>query len=150
MLSTHTNSALPMFMGEFSHAIDGKSRLTVPSAWRFEEEAEFFMLPSSKGTCLKVMPRQEVERIRAAAAALPGPQRLEVLRAIGSGTRQARLDKAGRLVVPEEFCKSLNLGAEVTLAGAIETFEIWNRQVWDASKAKSAEVAQLHLEQLGL
>ena len=140
----------PLFMGEFRHALDGKGRITIPADWRFEEEAEFFLIPASSGLCLKVMPRDEIERIRAAAAGLIGPQRLEVLRALGSGTRQARLDKAGRLVLPPEFCRLLNLSGEVTLAGAIETFEIWSSRAWDNAKSKNVAVATPHLAQFGL
>ncbi|MEY5009095.1 MAG: hypothetical protein RLZZ253_234 [Verrucomicrobiota bacterium] len=137
-------------MGEFRHAIDGKSRLTIPSAWRYEEEAEFFLRPSSDGQCLKVMPLAEVERVRAQAAQLPGPVRLQLLRELGAGTRQCRLDKAGRLVVPEDFCGALKLAGEVVLAGAIESFEIWNPGAWADAKAKVEAVAVQHLASFGL
>ena len=140
----------PLFMGEFRHAIDGKGRITVPADWRFEEEAEFFLIPSSNGACLKVMPREEIERLRAQAAGLAGPQRLEVLRALGSGTRQCKLDKAGRLVLPPDFCRLLHLSGEVTLAGAIETFEIWSARAWDNAKSKNIALATPHLAQFGL
>ena len=137
-------------MGEFRHAIDGKSRLTIPSAWRYEEEAEFFLRPSSDGQCLKVMPLAEVERVRAQAAQLPGPVRLQLLRELGAGTRQCRLDKAGRLVVPEDFCGALKLEGEVVLAGAIESFENWNTGAWVEAKAKVEAVAVQHLASFGL
>ncbi len=150
MALTDTNSAPPFFMGEFRHALDGKSRLTVPSAWRVEEEGEFFLIPSSSGACVKVMLRAELERIRGLASALPGPQRLEVLRSLGANSRQCKLDKAGRLVVPEEFCKSQSLSGEVTMVGAMETFEIWNTQIWDAARAKTAAIATPHLAEFGL
>ena len=151
MAATHENSAAaPLFMGKFRHSLDGKSRLTIPSDWRFEEEADFFLISSSDGSCLKAMPLQEIERIRSAAAVLPGPQRLEVLRALGSGARKCSLDKAGRLVVPEEFCHELGLEGEVTLSGAIETFEIWNTKAWEAAHAKTTVVATPHLAEFGL
>ena len=150
MSSATTNSAAPLFMGEFSHSLDGKSRVTIPSAWRFEDEAELFLIPSSSRECLKVMPRLEIDRIRARASALTGTQRIETLRALGSGTRQCNLDKAGRLVVPEEFCTALDLSGEVMLAGAIETFEIWNKAAWDNVKAKTEMVAKPLLAEFGL
>ena len=93
---------------------------------------------------------QEIERIRAQAATLSGPQRLEVLRGLGSGTRQCKLDKAGRLVLPPEFCRLLHLSGEVTLAGAIETFEIWNAKAWDNAKSKNTALATPHLADFGL
>ncbi len=150
MATTTSNSSTPVFMGEFRHAIDGKSRITIPSAWRFAEEAEVFLRPSSDGKCLKIMPFSEVERIRVLASSLPGPQRLQVLRELGSGTRQCRLDKAGRLVLPEDFCKRLDLAGDVTLAGAIETFEIWNTRVWESEQSKHAVGAVPHLAEFGL
>ena len=149
-LST-TNSAAPLFTGEYRHAIDGKSRLTVPSNWRFEEEAEFFLIPTTNGNCLKAMPRLELERIRGLADLMTdGQERANVLRVLGSSARQCRLDKAGRLVVPEDFCNALNLSGEVTLAGAMETFEIWNTKHWDATKPKTAVTATPHLARFGL
>jgi MraZ protein len=150
MVTLISNSSAPLFTGEFRHAIDGKSRLTIPSAWRFEEEAEFFLTPSSTGTCLKVITRFEIDRIRSEAAALPGVQRAEVLRALGAATRQCRLDKAGRLVVPEDFTGPLNLSGEVTMIGAMENFEIWNSQTWALTKARTLAVASPHLAAFGL
>ena len=150
MPSNFQNPLPPLFMGEFRHAIDGKGRITIPADWRFAEEAEFFLIPSSSSPCLKVMPRQEIERILAEAVGLPGPQRVEVMRTLGSGARQCKLDKAGRLVVPPEFCRHLNISGEVTLAGAIETFEIWNAKAWENAKSRSATVATSHLAQFGL
>jgi DNA-binding transcriptional regulator/RsmH inhibitor MraZ len=54
------------------------------------------------------------------------------------------------LVVPEEFCQALHLGGEVTLAGAIETFEIWNTAAWEQAKAKTEVIATPHLADFGL
>src|SRR3954470_4389863 len=126
MANNVQNSSAPVFMGEFCHAIDGKNRITIPSAWRFVEEAELFLIPSTTSRCLTVMTRPELDRIRAKAADLPGPQRIAVLRHIGSQGHQVPLDKAGRLSLPENFCSQLKLSGDVTLSGAIETFEIWN------------------------
>ena len=144
------NNAAPMFMGEFCHAIDGKNRITIPSAWRFVDEAELFLIPSTTSRCLTVMTRQELDRIRAKAAALPGPQRIAVLRHIGSQGHQVSLDKAGRLSLPENFCRELKLSGEVTLSGAIETFEIWNTAEWNAAHASTKAVADALLPEFGL
>jgi MraZ protein len=138
MATTIQNSAAPVFMGKFCHALDGKNRLTIPSAWRFEEEVELFLIPSKTSNCLTVMPRAEIERIREKARELSGAQRTALLRRIGSQGHQVTLDKNGRLSLPEEFCKQLKLSGEVTLSGAIETFEIWNSSEWNAAPIEAA------------
>jgi len=144
------NNAAPYFVGEFCHAIDGKNRITIPSEWRFEEEVELFLYPSSTNPCISVMPRAELDRIRAKAGVLPGAQRTAVLRRIGSQTRQVTLDKNGRLSLPEEFCKQFKLTGTVTLSGIVETFEIWNTAEWDAAEAARNAVSDPLLADLGL
>ena len=59
MATTIQNDPAPVFMGEFCHAIDGKNRITIPSAWRPAEKkgTELFLIPSSSANCLTVMPR---------------------------------------------------------------------------------------------
>jgi MraZ protein len=150
MANTIQNNAAPVFMGEFCHAIDGKNRITIPSAWRFAEGIELFLLPSTSSHCLVVMPRPELDRIRAKAADLAGPQRSAVLRHIGSQGHQVTLDKSGRLSLPEEFCLRFKLSGEVTMSGAIEKFEIWNTAEWNAAHASTKAVADALLPDLGL
>ena len=150
MSASIQNNSAPVFMGEFCHAIDGKNRITIPSAWRFEEETQLFLIPSRSSACLTVMPRAELDRIRAKAQELPGPQRIAILRRIGSQGHQLTLDKAGRLSLPENFCRQFKLSGDVTLSGAIETFEIWNTEEWNAAHASTRAVADALLPDFGL
>ncbi len=150
MATNNQNSAVPVFMGEFRHTLDGKNRLTIPSAWRFEEEAELFLIPSSSSPCVTAMPRREIDRIRAKVADLPGPQRAQALRRIGSLGHQVWLDKSGRLSLPENVCRDFKLSGEVTLSGALDIFEIWNTDEWNAAHASTKAVADVILSDLGL
>lgn len=150
MAETIQNNAAPVFMGEFCHSIDGKNRITIPSAWRFDSEVELFLIPSASNKCLKVMPRAELDRVRAKAAVLPGPQKVAFLRHFGSQSRQVTLDKTGRLSLPEEFCRQFKLAGDVTLSGAIETFEIWNTAEWKAAQPGTEAVAGSVMAELGL
>lgn len=140
----------PLFVGEFEHAIDGKNRITIPSEWRFHEEAEFFLMPNSNQTFLKVMPRQEMNRIIAKADTLTGQQRRDFLDTIGAGSRRCVLDKAGRIVVPPDFAKDLRLSGNVMLVGAMQTFNIWNRATWGDHKSRTRTAAMPNLEEFGL
>jgi division/cell wall cluster transcriptional repressor MraZ len=152
MADTFQNSKTPVYVGEFCHAIDGKNRITIPSEWRPADggEAEFFLIPSSTANCLTVMPRHELDRIRTKAAELPGAQRTAALRRIGAMSRQVTLDKHGRLSLPEEFCKQLHLGGNVTLSGVVETFEIWNTTEWTNAQASQKAASDPILADLGL
>jgi MraZ protein len=149
MATTIQNDPAPVFMGEFCHAIDGKNRITIPSAWRFV--TELFLIPSTSQPCLTVMTRMELDRIRAKITAdYKGPQRMAILRHIGSQGHQVELDKAGRLLLPENVCTQLRLSGEVTMSGALETFEIWNTDDWNAAHAGTKAVADALLPDFGL
>ena len=142
--------ALPVFMGNFRHTLDGKNRLTIPSAWRFADEAELFLIPSTTSTCLTAMPRTEIDRIRGGLTELSGTDRTMFLRRLGSLGHQVWLDKNGRLSLPETFCNDLKLDGEVTLNGAIDTFEIWNNAAWSAAHPGTRAVADPILRNFGL
>jgi len=144
------NNAAPCFMGEFCHAIDGKNRITIPSDWRFEEEVELYLYPSTSHNCLRVMPRAELNRIRAKADSMNDADRLAVMRSIGSRSRQVTLDKNGRFSLPEEFCKQFHFSGKVTLSGAVDAFEIWNTTEWNTSGATRKAVSNPLLAGFGL
>ena len=47
-----------MFMGEYSHSIDAKGRLIIPSRFRDELGDEFILTKGLDG-CLSIYPQQE-------------------------------------------------------------------------------------------
>lgn len=52
------------------------------------------------------------------------------LRQLHSRAEHGVCDRQGRLVLPEHFCKDLELKGEVALVGGRSRFEIWNLQKW--------------------
>ena len=133
MATTIQNSAAPAFTGEFRHRIEGKNRITIPAAWRFEEEVDLFMIRKTLEKCIAVMPRAEVERIKTNAAGMSAEERSHFLHFFGRNLRQVTLDKGGRISIPDEFCKRLGIEGEVMLSGSVETFNIWSVADFEAA-----------------
>jgi len=119
-------SAAPVFTGEFRHKIEGKNRITIPSAWRFEQEVDLFMIRKTQAKCISVMPLCEVERIKSVANAKSPKERSAFLDFFGGNLRRVTLDKAGRISIPDDLCKRMNISGEVMLSGSVETFNVWN------------------------
>jgi transcriptional regulator MraZ len=128
MDSASSNSVF--YAGEFRHQIDDKHRVTIPARWRRNGTAEeFLMVPEPNIQFLLVMPPTEFERISAAAENVPGvsPRDLRIyLRQLHSRAQHGTSDKQGRLLLPDDLCKQLNLSGEVALVGGRGRFEIWN------------------------
>jgi MraZ protein len=143
----------PIFSGEFCHGLDSKNRITIPSRWRTGEADEFFLSADASGRFLKVMPTAEFRAVADRVAAVPGlnaQQRQVFLRQFYSRSKQAVADKQGRLVIPVEFCDSLNLRGEIFLVGVHTTFELWNREAWEATKREDATTFDAVANLIGL
>lgn len=125
-MSSNTQScAAPTFAGEFRHRIEGKNRITIPATWRFAEEVELFMMARAEEKCISVMTPDALAEKKATAASLEPEERAAAFHYLGRNLRSVKLDKAGRISIPDDFCKLLGLEGEVMLSGALDTFRIW-------------------------
>jgi len=127
------SNSTPIFSGEFSHALDAKNRVTVPSRWRNTDADEFFLIADRSGAFVRVMPPSQFRSVGEKLASNPAitpKDRAVFLRHFYSRSQQVVVDKQGRLLVPEEFGKKLALDGEVVLVGTHETFELWNPKAW--------------------
>lgn len=122
------------FAGEFRHQIDEKHRVTIPSRWRRNGETEEFLLvPEQNLQCLLVMSPNEFGRLGVSAANASGVSARDLRifqRQLHARAQHGSADKQGRLVLPDDLCKQLDLKGEVALVGGAGRFEIWNLARW--------------------
>lgn len=133
--------------------MDAKNRVTVPSEWLGKEGDVFFVLPAKSN--LSVMPAEELGRQEEKINELlpAGAARQEALRRLYSSARQVEPDKQGRILLPDEYCKKVELSGEVAFVGVKNRFEIWNTAKWSIAAEKEPDVsseARKALEALGL
>jgi MraZ protein len=146
-------SAQPKFAGEFRHAMDAKNRVTIPSRWRQGEIDEFFAIPHLKGGFLMVMPPAEFSRLAEKVEhdpSLKPEERPKFLRQLSSKAQHVTGDKQGRIVLPDEQCKLLNLRGEVVLVGSYYRFEIWDPERWQKTDQEDASTFSYLLERMGV
>jgi MraZ protein len=146
-------SVQPRFAGEFRHAMDAKNRVTIPSRWRQGEVDEFFAIPHLKGGFLMVMPPAEFSRLAEKVEhdpSLKPEERPKFLRQLSSKAQHVTGDKQGRIVLPDEQCKLLNLRGEVVLVGSYYRFEIWDPEKWQKTDEEDASTFSYLLERMGI
>lgn len=121
-----------MFMGQYSHSIDDKGRLIMPSKFREQLGKEFVMTQGSEG-CLFVYSLDEWKKIesRVQEMALSGEKGRKFMRVFFSSAAALELDKQGRVVIPGNLKKFAGLDKEVELIGSVTRIEIWDRVRWD-------------------
>lgn len=131
----------------YQHGIDEKRRVQIPAKWRPESEGtELTMILWPKhqaGSCLRVLPPEEMAALMADIDAMPNgdPNKVVLKRFIGSESVQLTVDKAGRIVLPEAMARAAGIKDEAVLVGLLDRFEIWNPARYENVKAADAVVA---------
>ena len=151
-MSKHTPTPT-VYAGEFRHAVDAKHRVTIPSRWRGPDGEEFFAVPDPAGNFLMILPPQEFDRVKSdveANAAITPADRRKFIRRFYALAQLVSVDKQGRVLLPEEYCRRLALEGEVVLIGSHSRVEIWNSQRWAAATAEEDEVFRRVAGEVGL
>lgn len=131
----------------YRHGVDEKRRIQIPAKWRPDEagtELTVILWPKHHaGACLRVLPPEEMAKLKAVIDAMPNgePSKVVLKRFIGSESTQVTLDKAGRVCLPDEMARAAGLAGEAVLVGLIDQFEIWHPERYEAAKAADAAQA---------
>jgi MraZ protein len=122
----------PMLLGAHEHAIDDKSRLTLPSKFR-GHFADGVVLTRGMDGCLYAYPRAEWERMAEAIGSLDdlSPEGRTMKRFFFSAAAVDEPDRQGRIVVPAGLARHAGLGRDVVVAGVYDHLEIWDRTKWE-------------------
>ena len=121
-----------MFLGEFSHTLDDKGRLTIPSKYREQLAAGLVVTRNPVERCLLVMPLEKWEEVAAKVNALPlaDPGSATFRRAVFSAAENLSPDKQGRILLSPVYVNTRGIEGEVIIAGVHSFIELWQPQRW--------------------
>ena len=109
-----------MFMGEYSHTIDTKGRLIIPSKFR-EELGDEFVLTKGLDGCLSIYPMEQWKIFE---------KKLEALPLTNKNATTCELDRQGRILVPATLREFAGLEKDVVLTGNLNRIEVWSKAKW--------------------
>lgn len=141
-----------MFMGEYSHSIDTKGRLIIPSRFR-ESLGDAFVVTMGLDGCLFVYPNEEWAKIEETFRNVPLTTKdaRKFSRFFFAGAAICEVDKQGRILLPQILREFADLQKEVVLVGVLGRIEIWNRQRWqDANTYDDMDEIAERMAELGL
>ena len=120
-----------MFMGEYSHTIDTKGRLIIPSKFR-EELGETFVVTKGLDGCLFVFSDEEWKAFEIKLKSLPltNKNARQFARFFVAGATPCELDKQGRILVPQTLREFAGLEKDVVLTGNLNRIEVWSKEKW--------------------
>ena len=125
-----------MFLGEFSHSLDEKGRVVMPSKFR-EELDRGCVVTKGQERCLYVFPRERWEEEAGKVLRLPRTDRRarNYQRSFFASAADQLLDRQGRVQVPEVLRAYAGLRKDLVVVGVADHIEIWASDVWSSVAA---------------
>ena len=123
-----------MFFGEYIHALDVKGRIIIPSKFR-EELGERFFITQGLDECLYIFSEAKWTSLLENLQKLPmaSKEARNISRRLIARAAQLEPDKMGRVLIPSVLRDAAGLGKDVSVVGAIDKLEIWNKEKWESA-----------------
>lgn len=143
-----------MFIGEYCYSIDSKNRLGLPVKFR-KQISQGAVVTRGLESCLFLFPKKTWNDLATNISKMPISKAKN--RAFGrlmlAGAMEVKLDKHGRISLPDYLKKYAGLNKKVVVAGVYDRLEIWDENKWKnykkESEKDSSEIAEA-LEGLGI
>jgi MraZ protein len=121
-----------MFLGEYTHAIDEKGRLTIPAKFR-GELASGLVVTRGLDKNLLVFTLKEWDELAQKIARIPisDHSARAFSRRVFSGAVDLVPDKQGRILLPTTLREFANLEDEAVIIGMYNFAEIWSVDAWN-------------------
>jgi len=139
-----------MLIGEYTHTLDPKKRLSLPSKWR-DELGRTLVVTRGLDNCLFVYPLSQWHKISEKIGQLSIGQAdtRSFNRFFLSGAVEVGVDSVGRILVPDFLKDFAKLDSKVVLAGIHDRVEIWDEKRWIEYKTQIEAGADALAEKLG-
>ena len=121
-----------MFLGEYTHNIDQKGRLIIPSKFR-EGLGDQFVITKGLDGCLFLFPNDKWLQFEDKLRQLPISNKAvrTFVRFFTAGGADGTIDKQGRSLIPANLRDYAQLEKEVVIIGVPDRVEIWSKDNWN-------------------
>jgi MraZ protein len=143
-----------MLIGQYTHDLDPKKRLTLPSKWR-TDLGKKVVVTSGLDNSLFVFSVKEWEKVaeKLSQSGFGNVDTRSFNRFILGNAFETDVDAAGRIVIPDTLKDFAHLSSKVVLAGMYSRIEIWEEHAWKSNIAKvngEADALAGKLDELGI
>lgn len=138
-----------MLIGEYTHTLDPKKRLSLPSKFR-REMGKKVVVTRGLDKCLFIYSVKQWGQISEKIAELSIGQADSrgFNRFILSGAVETDVDTAGRILVPDFLKDFARLKGKVIVTGVHTRIEVWNEKAWNEYKGRIEKQADALAEKL--
>jgi len=139
-----------MLIGEYTHRLDDKKRLSLPSKFR-KELGKKIVITHGLDNCLFIYPLKEWLKVSEKLSGLGVGQADSrgFNRFMLGGAVEVSLDSIGRILVPDFLKEFAKLKSKVTVIGVHSRVEIWDQKIWNDYKKQIEKKADILAQKLG-
>ncbi|MBE0433028.1 division/cell wall cluster transcriptional repressor MraZ [candidate division WOR-3 bacterium] len=137
------------FRGFFTHSLDERKRLAIPSQFRSmlgrESEGRVILTPGYDHE-IAVYPLavwEEIENRELLSLSMDYLKSRRYRRHFTFGIKEDRLDAQGRILIPDFLLKHAQIAKEVVIIGEINYIELWSPEYYDSF---ATEIEKSYLE----
>ncbi len=143
-----------MLIGQYTHELDPKKRLTLPSKWR-SHFGKKVVVTNGLDSSLFVFPVKEWEGVASKLAqnSFGNRDMRDFNRFMLAHAFETDVDASGRILIPDTLKDFAKLNGKVVLAGMYSRVELWDENEWKKYSAKTlgeADALAGKLSELGI
>ncbi len=139
-----------MLIGEYTHVIDDKKRVSLPSKFR-KEIGKKVVITHGLDNCLFLYSQKQWMNVAAKLSSLSigKAQSRGFNRFMLAGAVEVEVDSIGRILIPDFLKEFAGLAEKVIIAGVNDRAEIWDETRWREYKKQIEKDADSLAEKLG-
>ena len=126
------------FLGEFSHQLDDKNRIRIPTQFKEQLGSSFYLSKGLDGT-INILPvkvvEAQLEKLQSCISEFDEAGQ-EALFEYTSTIYEVKEDKHGRIRIPDVLVEFANLEKDLVTIGAINKLSLMSKDVRDKRKVK--------------
>ena len=122
-----------MYIGEYSHNLDSKGRLIIPSKFRECMEKQFYIVRDID-QCICIYSCEQMDAKLKQLETLPQTKKAVRVytRMLTSTMTLCSFDSQGRILIPTTLQERVGITKECTVIGANDHVEIWDKDTWNS------------------
>ena len=124
-----------MLIGEYTHTLDDKNRMSLPVKFRKEMGKSVVVAPGLDN-CLSIFTTKEWAKItsKLSDGSMIASDNRSFSRFMFGQAAELDVDTQGRILIPDNLKNRSGLTSKVIVIGVQNRAEIWNEKAWNAYK----------------
>ncbi len=139
-----------MLIGEYTHTLDGKNRMSLPVKFR-KEIGKSVVIAPGLDNCLSLFTVKEWQNIsnKLSDSSMLASDNRSFSRFMFGQAVNVEVDSQGRILIPENLKNRSKLSNKVVVIGVQNRIEIWNEKAWNEYKKVVETQADALADKLG-